>query len=186
MPIKFTESKLSGLWIIEPPAFRDSRGYFLELYHASKYEPACAGAQFVQDNYSHSLKGTLRGLHYQLKNPQAKLVTAISGEIFDVVVDIRKGSPMFGEWYGTTLSSKNRKQLYIPEGFAHGFCVLSESADVLYKCTDFYVPEDDHGILWSDTELNIQWPISDPTLSEKDQSLPSLTESQQRGLLPKL
>jgi len=168
MPLKFTESDLSGVLIIEPVVFNDDRGYFLETYHYDKYSDESLDLSFVQDNHSHSIKGTLRGLHYQLKKAQGKLLYVIKGEIFDVAVDIRRGSPNFGKWIGVILSSKNKRQLYVPPGFAHGFCVLSEEADVIYKCTDFYVPEDEYGIIWNDEEIGIKWPISNPTLSGKD------------------
>lgn len=176
MPLKFISTSFQEVIIIEPEVFSDSRGFLMETFHQRKYAESGINCQFVQDNYSHSKKGILRGLHYQLRHPQAKLIHVISGEIFDVAVDIRKGSPTFGKWFGTYLSSENRRQIYIPEGFAHGFCVLSESADVMYKCTDFYVPGDDFGILWSDPTIGIKWPLNNPILSLRDSGHPNLTE----------
>lgn len=142
----------------------------METYHEKRYCEAGLSRHFVQDNYSHSCGGTLRGLHYQLPHVQAKLVSVMWGAIFDVAVDIRHGSPTFGKWVGQRLSDKNRRQLYIPEGFAHGFCVLSKTADVVYKCTDFYSAESDRGILWSDSAIGITWPVDDAILSDKDQN----------------
>ena len=150
MTLKFINKPLPGVLLIEPMVFSDERGFFMETYHAKKYAEAGIPGPFVQDNHSHSQRGTLRGLHYQLKNPQGKLVYAVKGEILDVAVDIRKGSPHFRRWTGNLLSEQNKRQLYIPEGFAHGFCVLSETADVIYKCTDFYAPGDEYGIFWAD------------------------------------
>jgi len=183
MPPKFIETDLPGVIIIESEVYTDSRGHFMETFHQKKYADFGISRPFVQDNYSHSRKGTLRGLHYQLKNPQGKLVYVTTGSIYDVAVDIRRGSPTFGRWAGINLSSENRRQLFIPEGFAHGFCVLSDTADFFYKCTDFYVPGDDHGILWSDPEIGIDWPVQDPILSEKDKRLMTLAESS-KDLLP--
>ena len=160
----------------------NQRGVFVELFHHIKYQDVGIRKHLVQDNYSSSIKGTLRGLHYQLEHPQAKLISVINGVIFDVAVDIRKGSDTFSRWVGTILSSENRRQLYIPEGFAHGFCVLSEVADVIYKCSDVYYPEDDHGILWSDSEINIDWPVRQPRLSSKDSNNPALKEIPQDKL----
>ncbi len=168
MSIKPVWTSLPGVIIIETEAFYDNRGFFMETFHQKKYAEIGINSTFVQDNISHSRNGVLRGLHYQLRYPQAKLVYVLSGEIFDVVVDIRKGSPTFGRWEGVNLSSENRRQIYIPEGFAHGFCVLSESADVVYKCTNFYMPGDDFGILWSDPQIKIDWPVKNPVLSDKD------------------
>jgi dTDP-4-dehydrorhamnose 3,5-epimerase len=160
--------------IIEPKVFGDPRGYFLETYQAARYKEHGVPADFVQDNISCSRKGVLRGLHYQLGRPQGKLVWAIQGEIFDVAVDVRKGSPTFGTWTGMVLSSDNHLQVYVPEGFAHGFCVLSETAIVGYKCTDYYAPQEERGIRWDDPNLAISWPISSPLLSDKDGSYPYL------------
>ena len=146
----------------------------METYHREKYVSGGIDRVFVQDNYSFSRKDTLRGLHYQFPHPQAKLICALRGEIYDVAVDIRKGSATFRQWLGFYLSSENQRQIFIPEGFAHGFCVLSESASVLYKCTDYYYPEHDNGILWSDPGLGIDWPVKAPLLSPKDAELPCL------------
>lgn len=171
---KFTKvEEIEGLYIIEPKVFGDERGYFMETYNYNDFKEAGLDMIFVQDNQSKSRKGVLRGLHFQKKHPQGKLVRVISGEVFDVAVDIRKDSPTFGKWYGITLSADNKKQFYIPEGFAHGFLVLSDEAEFVYKCTDFYHPEDESGIRWDDKEIGIKWPIGDIgiekiLLSEKD------------------
>jgi dTDP-4-dehydrorhamnose 3,5-epimerase len=167
---------LPGVLLIEPTVFGDARGFFLESYHAQRYAEAGIPDHFVQDNHSRSQRGVLRGLHYQLTHPQGKLVWVTSGEVFDVAVDIRKGSPTFGRWVGVTLSADNHRQLYIPPGFAHGFCVLSETVDFLYKCTDFYHPEDEGGVLWCDPNIGVNWPVTTPVLSEKDQRYPRLVE----------
>jgi len=166
--LKFIETKLSGVLIIEPDVYSDSRGFFMESFHARKYAEQGLDIKFVQDNHSRSPRGVLRGLHYQLEQPQGKLVRVVSGTVFDVAVDIRKGSPTFSQWVGVELSGDNFKQIYVPPGFAHGFCVLSESADFLYKCTDYYAPEDEHGILWNDPDIGIEWPGSDFLISGKD------------------
>ena len=158
--------------IIEPQVFSDSRGYFLETYHSSRFESVGLPDVFVQDNLSYSVKHTLRGLHFQVTHPQAKLVQVMSGEIFDVAVDIRPTSRTFGRWVSVHLSEHNKRQVYIPAGFAHGFCVLSDSAHVFYKCSDFYDPDDEGGILWSDPRLAIDWPTTQPIVSEKDECLP--------------
>ncbi|MEW5804529.1 MAG: dTDP-4-dehydrorhamnose 3,5-epimerase [bacterium] len=173
-------TSLDGVLLIEPHVFMDSRGIFLETYQQKRYEEAGIGVgkPFVQDNHSHSVRGALRGLHYQLLHPQGKLVWVVCGTIFDVAVDIRRNSPTFGKWLGIHLSAGDHRQIFIPEGFAHGFCVLSEQADVIYKCTDFYVPGDEYGIRWDDPDLAIGWPVRNPILSEKDAHHPFL--SQQR------
>ncbi|MBW1994762.1 MAG: dTDP-4-dehydrorhamnose 3,5-epimerase [Deltaproteobacteria bacterium] len=162
--------------IIEPDVFEDGRGYFLETYRANRYGDYGINVKFVQDNLSFSQKGVLRGLHYQLPNEQAKLVQVIQGEIFDVVVDIRKGSPSFGRWSSVVLSGENRRQVFVPAGFAHGFCVLSEIAYVMYKCSDYYAPNSEGGVLWSDPDIRIEWPVKGPILSDKDASYPLLKE----------
>ena len=167
---------LKGLLIIEPKVFEDKRGYFFETHHQERFQSAGLNTAFVQDNLSSSKKGTLRGLHFQITYPQAKLVQAVTGEIFDVAVDIRPESPTFGKWSGVLLSEENKRQLFIPGGFAHGFCVLSKSAHVFYKCSDYYNPRDEGGILWSDPAIAIDWPIKDPTLSDKDRQYPCLTD----------
>ncbi len=174
MAVRFRETELPGVLICELEIFSDDRGFFVETYHGEKYTEGGVRGNFVQDNFSHSKEGVLRGLHYQLKRPQAKLVSAISGAIYDVAVDIRIGSPTFGQWAGTILSGENKRQLFIPEGFAHGFCVLSEAADVVYKCTDFYSPNDDFGIAWNDPRFEIDWPVVNPNVSAKDSALPTI------------
>ena len=175
--MKITQTELPDVLLIEPRIFRDQRGHFLETFHAARYAnlPGLPPL-FVQDNLSQSTRGVIRGLHYQIGQPQGKLVMAVSGEIFDVAVDIRNGSPTFGRWIAATLSSENYRQLYIPEGFAHGFCVLSEVAMVLYKCTDYYAPAQERGIRWDDPGLGIPWPMSEPILSPKDREYPSLAQ----------
>ena len=175
--MKVTETRLPGVFMIEPKIFEDERGYFLEAYHRDRYTEAGMRCDFVQDNHARSTRGVLRGLHFQLTHPQVKLVRVIRGEVFDVAVDVRRGSPTFGEWYSAILSGDNKRQLYIPEGFAHGYCVLSEVADFEYKVTDFYWPDDQMGVIWNDPDLAISWPIRDPILSERDRSLPRLSET---------
>jgi dTDP-4-dehydrorhamnose 3,5-epimerase len=174
--MKITETELPGVLIIEPQVFRDERGFFLESFHAERYREAGIDMAFVQDNHSRSRKGVLRGLHFQRRHPQGKLVRASRGSIFDVAADIDPASPTFGQYVGVTLSDENHRQMWIPPGFAHGFCVLSDEADFEYKCTDLYYPNDEGGVLWSDPDLNIQWPLSDPLLSAKDLALPSLAD----------
>jgi len=157
--------------VLEPRVFEDDRGFFYESYNADVFARLAAEgvpAGFAQDNHSRSTEGVLRGLHYQLRRPQGKLVTCVRGSVFDVAVDVRVGSPTFGQWVGTTLSGDAPRHIWIPPGFAHGFCALSPIADVLYKCTELYAADDDHGVLWSDETLGISWPISDPILSPKD------------------
>ncbi|HWR06290.1 dTDP-4-dehydrorhamnose 3,5-epimerase [Sporomusa sp.] len=162
------ETSLPDVKIFEPEVFEDSRGFFMETWNSARYLQWDIPTNFVQDNLSLSTKGILRGLHYQQPNPQGKLVYVLQGEVFDVAVDIRYGSPTFGHWVGIILSAQNRRQMYVPEGFAHGFCVMSETALFAYKCTDFYSPPSERGIFWNDPDLKINWPISHPTLSEKD------------------
>ncbi|RJR19519.1 MAG: dTDP-4-dehydrorhamnose 3,5-epimerase [Desulfobacteraceae bacterium] len=174
--MRFIKTQLQGVLIIEPDVYRDERGFFLETFHERKYAEGGISRLFVQDNRSSSRRGTLRGLHYQLKHPQAKLVYVISGEIFDVIVDIRCNSLTHGQAFGTYLSERNFRQIFVPEGYAHGFCVISDKADVIYKCTDFYAPGDEYGILWSDPSLGIEWPVTNPVLSEKDKNYPLLGE----------
>jgi dTDP-4-dehydrorhamnose 3,5-epimerase len=174
--LKVLPAKLDGVYIIEPKTFYDNRGFFLETYHQRRYAGMGIDCNFVQDNLSRSVRGTLRGLHYQLRCGQAKLIQVIRGVVFDVVLDIRRGSPSFGKWHGVDLSDENKRQLFVPEGLAHGFCVLSETADVVYKCTDFYAPEDEGGILWSDPDVAIQWPVASPLISDKDSRLPRLAD----------
>ena len=168
-------SDLSEVILVEPQVFKDDRGFFLETYHQARYRGQGIDLPFVQDNHSHSRRGSIRGLHYQLKHPQGKLVYVVAGRIFDVVVDIRVGSPTFGNWCGAYLSAENKHQVYIPPGFAHGFSVLSDTADVIYKCTDFYAPGDEYGVLWNDPELEIEWEVENPILSPKDLENPRLS-----------
>ncbi len=163
--------------IIEPDVFPDARGFFMESFHAAKYRAQGLPETFVQDNHSRSSRGVLRGLHYQLEHPQGKLVWVVTGEVFDVAVDIRRGSPFFGQWTGAVLSEENQLRMYIPPGFAHGFCTLSEQADFLYKCTDFYAPNDEYGIAWDDPAIGIQWPALEYALSERDLCNPVLSEA---------
>jgi dTDP-4-dehydrorhamnose 3,5-epimerase len=169
--MKVIPTELPEVLIIEPTVHGDARGFFQETYHAERYAELGISVPFVQDNHSRSGAGILRGLHYQLKHPQGKLVRVTQGVAFDVVVDIRKGSPSFGRWIGVTLSEDNFLQLYVPPGFAHGFCSLSERVDFLYKCTDYYHPEDEQGVFWNDPDLGIAWPEIDGgyRLSDKDQ-----------------
>jgi dTDP-4-dehydrorhamnose 3,5-epimerase len=167
-----TETKLQDCIIIEPKIFGDQRGFFMETFHTERYrELAGIELNFVQDNHSRSQKGVLRGLHFQISKPQGKLVRVSAGEVYDVAVDLRKSSPTYGQWEGLVLSGDNHKQFYIPPGFAHGFLVLSDSADFQYKCTDYYDPSDEGGILWNDPDLAIDWPLKNPKLSEKDHKL---------------
>jgi dTDP-4-dehydrorhamnose 3,5-epimerase len=163
--------------LVEPDVFPDARGFFMETFHADKYALHGLPAMFLQDNHSRSVRGALRGLHYQLNHPQGKLVRVVSGEVFDVAVDIRKGSPLFGRWVGAVLSEENRHQIYIPPGFAHGFCTLSEQADFLYKCTDLYAPGDEYGIAWDDPDIAIEWPQLDYLISDKDLDNPGLSDN---------
>ena len=176
MTLKFHPTELPGVLLIEPDVFRDGRGFFLETFHARKYREGGIAFDFVQDNHSRSERGTLRGLHAQLRRPQGKLVRAVRGEIFDVAVDLRPGSKTFGRWTGATLSAENFRQIWVPPLFAHGFCVLSEAAEVEYKCTDFYDKADEIGIAWNDLEIGIAWPLREPLLSAKDAALPRLSE----------
>ena len=169
----FKETEIEGVYIIEPSIFGDNRGYFMETYNYNEFKEAHLNMVFVQDNQSKSKRGVLRGLHFQKTHPQGKLVRIIKGEVFDVAVDLRKDSKTYGKWVGVTLSEENKKQFYIPEGFAHGFLVLSEEAEFCYKCTEFYQPGDEGGLLWNDPKINIEWPLDkinedDLILSEKD------------------
>jgi dTDP-4-dehydrorhamnose 3,5-epimerase len=175
--MKISHSKLKGCVIIEPRVFGDERGFFLETFQAVRYEQeAGIDLPFVQDNHSRSASGVLRGLHFQKTKPQGKLVRVVRGEVYDVAVDIRKGSATFGEWEGVILSEGNKKQFWVPPGFAHGFVVLSDTADFEYKCTDYYDPSDEGSILWSDPDLDIPWPIANPVLSTKDESAKRLVD----------
>jgi dTDP-4-dehydrorhamnose 3,5-epimerase len=173
---KVIETPLPGLILFELQVFRDARGFFVETYHEGKYREAGLEATFAQDNMSSSSKHVLRGLHHQWPNPQGKLVSVVHGEIFDVAVDIRPDSPTYGKWHGELLSEENRRQLYIPEGFAHGFCVISDQALVTYKCTRVYDPNGDGSILFSDPDIGIVWPAEEPILSDKDRAAPLLRD----------
>lgn len=173
--------EIEGLKVITPAVFGDSRGYFMETYHYEDYKAAGINAVFVQDNQSSSIKNVLRGLHFQIQYPQAKLVRVISGEVFDVAVDLRSGSSTYGKWFGVVLSAENRKQFFIPQGFAHGFLVLSDYAEFAYKCTDFYHPGDEGGLAYNDPDIGIKWPIDDKTelvMSDKDKAWGGLKEYQ--------
>ncbi len=180
--MKITETKLPGVLIIEPKVFGDSRGFFLETWQLKRYHEYGIKEQFVQDNLSFSQKGVLRGLHFQNPQAQGKLVYALQGEVFDVAVDICEGSNTFGKWTGVYLSSENKKQFYVPEGFAHGFCVVSETALFAYKCTALYSPENEMSIKWNDPDINIDWPIQEVSLSEKDQLAVFLKDVKQEKL----
>jgi len=178
MAFEFIPFEISGAVLVSPRVFGDGRGFFLELYKRADFEQGGIRDQFIQDNYSKSAKGVLRGLHYQKKpRAQGKLVMCMKGNIYDVAVDIRKGSPHFGKWVGVELSEENRSMLYVPPGFAHGFQVISDTAEVLYKCTEEYSPDDERGIIWNDPELNIAWPLKDPLLSGKDRVHPSFRDA---------
>ena len=174
--VKVSESPLPDVLIIEPRVSEDTRGFFMETWHQTRYRESGLPARFVQDNMSFSVRGTLRGLHFQHPHAQGKLVSVLQGEVFDVAVDIRVGSPTFGRWVGIVLSGGNRRQLYIPAGFAHGFCVTSETALLTYKCTDFYTPPAEGGVLWGDPDIGIEWPLCTPLLSSKDAAYPPLKE----------
>lgn len=163
-------TKIPEVLLINPTVYQDQRGFFFENYHLKRYREHGIQVHFVQDNHSRSVKNTLRGLHYQVSPGQAKLVRVVVGEVFDVAVDIRFGSPTFGQWVGHLLSAKDKKQMFIPAGFAHGFCVLSEVAEFEYKCSDYYDPTKERGIRWNDPEIAIDWPVSKPVLSEKDKN----------------
>lgn len=174
--MKVTLTGLEGLLVIEPQVFKDDRGYFMETFQQNRYREHGINCSFVQDNLSYSVKNTLRGLHYQYPHGQAKLAQVLKGEVFDVAVDIRVGSPTFGRWEGVVLSDTNGRQLYVPEGFAHGFCVLSDEALFLYKCSDIYSAKDEKGLLWSDPGLGIDWPVENPIMSAKDKNYNQLMD----------
>jgi dTDP-4-dehydrorhamnose 3,5-epimerase len=170
---------IPDVMILEPRVFGDHRGFFLEIYRKEIFEAAGIREEFVQDNHSKSARGVLRGLHYQLQHPQGKLVRAVQGEIFDVAVDLRRGSPSFGQWAGELLSAENKRALWVPPGFAHGFLVLSESAEVIYKCTTYYAPQYERNLLWNDPALGIEWPtVPEVILSDKDRNAPSLQQAE--------
>ncbi len=170
------QTKIQDLIIIEPKVFGDSRGFFYETFNVKRYQDVGIKAEFVQDNRSRSARNVLRGLHFQKTKPQGKLVTVTQGEVYDVAVDLRLDSATFGQYEAVILNGDNKLQFYIPPGFAHGFCVLSETADFQYKCTDYYDPSDEGGLLWNDPQLNIEWPLSNPLLSAKDAELPCLAD----------
>ncbi|MFM8443856.1 MAG: dTDP-4-dehydrorhamnose 3,5-epimerase [Methylococcus sp.] len=173
---------LAGLLLIKPDIFGDERGFFQETWNLRRYTEAGLDRHFVQDNLSYSRKGILRGLHFQNPHPQGKLVYVLQGEVYDVAVDVRADSPTFGQWYGVTLSAENHHQLFVPEGFAHGFCVTSDMALFAYKCTDFYRPRAEFSVLWNDPDIGIEWPVDNPELSEKDRNAPRLSEFSQDSL----
>jgi dTDP-4-dehydrorhamnose 3,5-epimerase len=180
--MEIQSTKFNEVVVISPRIFQDPRGYFFETFQAARYKENGIPCDFVQDNLSYSQKNTLRGLHYQHPHGQAKLVGVVRGEVLDVAVDVRKGSPTFGQWEAVTLSAENHRQLFVPEGFAHGFCVLSEDALFTYKCSDYYAPEAEHGIVWDDPDIGIVWPIEQPLLSEKDACYPRLRDVDEKNL----
>ena len=179
MVVRVSKTPIEGLRVVEPQVFEDARGYFMESYHRRDFADAGIDVEFVQDNQARSVKGTLRGLHFQKRHPQAKLVRVLQGRVFDVAVDIRQGSPTFGRWHGEILDAESRRQFFVPVGFAHGYLVLTDTAVFAYKCSDFYHPDDEGGLLWSDPDVGIEWPlqvIGEPLLSEKDRQMPGLSD----------
>ena len=179
--MKFIPTEIPGVIIVEPDVFGDHRGFFMETWHADKFAEGGIDAKFVQDNHSRSSQGILRGLHYQIEQPQGKLVRVLSGEVFDVAVDLRRNSPAFGKWFGMYLNDTDKKMLWVPPGFAHGFYVVSEQADFFYKCTELYAPEHERAILWDDPDLSIDWPIIDgqePILAPKDKTAPFFKDAE--------
>ena len=174
--MKKIETNIAGLYLLEPQVFRDERGFFYESYHEEKFAALGITDRFVQDNHARSAKGALRGLHYQIEHPQAKLCRVIRGEVLDVVVDLRRGSPTFGRHLSVVLSAENMRQIYIPGGFAHGYLVLSEAAEFVYKCNNFYYPQYERGVLWDDPEIGIDWGLETPLLSAKDRANPPLSK----------
>lgn len=175
------ETALPGVLVLEPRVFGDERGFFLETWQQQRYREVGMELPFVQDNHSRSTRGVLRGLHAQQRHPQGKLVRVVRGEVFDVAADIDPRSPSYRRWVGVTLSDQNHRQMWIPPGYAHGFLVLSEVADFVYKCTDYYHADDEVGVLWNDPELGVEWPLSDPVLSAKDAALPTLAQVRRRS-----
>ncbi len=175
--MKVLETSLPGVLVVEPEVFGDERGFFMETYQAERYARAGIHGPFLQDNYSRSVRGTLRGLHFQEPRAQGKVVSVARGAVFDVVVDIRRGSPTFGRWFSVLLSEQNKRQLWVPPGLAHGFCVMSDVADMVYKCTELYAPEHEMSILWNDPDLGIEWPVSEPLLAAKDIKAPRLRDA---------
>ena len=182
--MKIIPTSIPDLIIIEPAVYGDERGFFQETYHADRFKEIGIKETFVQDNHSRSRRGVLRGLHYQLVRPQGKLVSVVRGEVLDIALDIRKGSATFGQWCAVTLNDTNHRQMYVPPGFAHGFCVISETVDFVYKCTDYYHPESERGIMWNDPDLNIDWsiPLDEIILSEKDKKHLPLSEMAEEDL----
>lgn len=180
--MNLVQTPLDGVLVLEPRVFRDERGFFLETFNAGRLSDTPLDTEFLQDNHSRSTAGVVRGLHYQLEKPQGKLVHVARGRIFDVAVDIRRGSPTFAKWFGIELSDENLRSLWIPPGFAHGFCVLSDVADVIYKCTSLYDSADDRGVVWNDPQIGIKWPGSEPIVSVKDKKWAGLSE--ERSDLP--
>lgn len=176
VPMKVEQTPLEGLLIVKPDVHGDARGFFLETFQAERYSEHGLPLSFVQDNLSRSRKGVLRGLHFQKEHPQGKLLSVIRGAVFDVAVDIRRNSRTFGKWHGVNLSEENHLQIFVPPGFAHGFCVTSDIVDFTYKCTDYYRLDDEYGIAWNDPDIAIEWPVENPVLSEKDQKLPRFIE----------
>ena len=171
---KFKKTNLEDVYVIEPEVFGDQRGFFMETYNKEEFKKHGINVDFVQDNHSKSKKGVLRGLHFQKKCPQGKLVRVIKGGVYDVAIDLRKSSKTFGKWFGVELSAENKKMFWVPKGFAHGFVTLEDDTEFVYKCDQFYHPEDEGGLIWNDPGLKIDWPIENPTLSEKDQDFPTL------------
>ncbi|TVQ11139.1 MAG: dTDP-4-dehydrorhamnose 3,5-epimerase [Balneolaceae bacterium] len=180
--MQFVKTDIPDVIVIKPKVFSDQRGFFAESYRKSYYRENGIDHDFVQDNLSRSSRGTIRGLHYQLINPQAKLVSVTRGRVLDVVVDVRKGSPTFGRYVAEELTSENKWMLYVPVGLAHGFCVLSDEADFYYKCSDYYNPDGERGIAWNDPDIGIKWPVTDPVLSDRDRQLPRLKDMDERDL----
>ena len=179
--MRFIPTDIPEVVVVEPQVFGDDRGFFMETYHRAKFAEGGIAAEFVQDNHSRSVRHTLRGLHYQIQNAQGKLVRVVAGEVYDVAVDMRRSSPTFGQWVGVVLSDANKRQLWIPPGFAHGFYVMSDSADFVYKCTELYAPEHDRCVRWNDPQLAISWPLpagEDPLLSPKDSAAPLLSDAE--------
>ena len=174
--MEFNELSIPEIILVKPTVFEDNRGFFMEYYNYDKFHSGRIKCKFVQDNHAKSVQNTLRGLHFQVQYPQAKLLRCLRGKVFDVAVDIRKDSPYFGKWVGIELSELNKFQLYIPEGFAHGYYVMSKKSEIAYKCSAIYHPEDEKGILWNDPDIGVEWPGSSPILSEKDKNLPFLNK----------
>ena len=182
--MEFKATEIPEVIVVQPDVFQDQRGFFIESYNARKYEEGGIKVRFIQDNHSSSCRGTLRGLHAQNRRPQSKLLRVVKGEVFDVAVDVRRGSPTFKKWVGVRLSAENFRQIFIPSGFLHGFCVLSEEAEIEYKCDEFYDPGGEIGVRWDDPSIGVEWPVQNPILSERDRTAPRLEEIM--DLLPNL